>query len=87
MDRSFIKNRKEQKERNILLKRTDAQPWGEYNIIIFWTIVITRKRVGRAGTRMDSLTYFISIMQGGNSIFRSFDLQSFDLRSLDIFDL
>ena len=27
MERSFIKNGKEWKERNVLLKRTDAQPW------------------------------------------------------------
>ena len=26
-ERSFIKNGKEWKERNVLLKRTDAQPW------------------------------------------------------------
>ena len=26
-ERSFIKNGKESKDRNVLLKRTDAQPW------------------------------------------------------------
>ena len=28
-ERSFIKNAKERKEWNVLLKRTDAQPWSE----------------------------------------------------------
>ena len=28
---SFIKNGKERKDRNVLLKRTDAQPWLNWN--------------------------------------------------------
>ena len=30
---SFIKNRKENKDRNVLLKRMDAQPWGSGHLL------------------------------------------------------
>ena len=34
-ERSFEKNVKERKERNVLLKRTDAQPWAKLSLINF----------------------------------------------------
>ena len=44
-EHSFIKNGKERKDRNVLLKRTDAQPWCDqyhehYYYFPYWYIYI-----------------------------------------------
>ena len=65
-ERSFIKNAKERKERNVLLKRMDAQPCVQYtlstlrtrNKCIFFSVSVTKPRENEIETNVFPMSIF-----------------------------